>query len=198
PVRANAQRMQRLRAHYGVTGKAPEGSRPLLILLCGLPGTGKSYLAEEIQRLFPMVVLRSDEIRKILFPHPRYTSDESGVVYLTSYELISALLVDGFPVIFDATNLTRSGRRRAARLADQLGVPRLLLLTVAPPEVVAERMWQRAAGVTAAYHSDANWQVHEKLAGTMEAVTEKEAAIVVDTSVSLAPALDAVTRLMAP
>lgn len=144
-----------------------------------------------------MVVLRSDEIRKILFAEPRYTSDESGVVYLTSYALIGALLVDGYPVIFDATNLTRSGRRRAARMADRLGVPRLLLVTVAPPEVVAERMRQRAAGVSDAYHSDANWQVHEKLAGTMEAVTENEAAVVVDTSVSLAPALDAVTRLFA-
>lgn len=136
-------------------------------------------------------------MRKALYDTPRYTSAENGHVYLTCYALIDSLLRDGYGIVFDATNLMKRGRTQARRLAAACGAPFALLVTISPPHVVAERLRLRAAGQSASYSSDADWQVHEKLAGTMEAISgDREPAVVVDTSVSLQPAFDAVERVL--
>ncbi len=97
-------------------------------------------------------------------------------------------------VVFDATNLRRRGRRRARKIAEATSAPSLLVATVAPPEIVAERLRQRLAGEAEAFSSDADWFVHERLAGGMDTVTEP--AIIVDTSAGLQPAMDAVDALI--
>ena len=198
PSEASRQRqadVARLRAE--LVRKAPSTRAPALILLSGLPGTGKSHLAEALSSRFGLLVLRSDEVRKFLYPTPRYTHAENGRVYLTCYALVESLLADGYGLVFDATNLLKRGRRRAQKVARAQGAPFLTIVTTSPPEVVAERLRRRAAGQSAAYSSDADWQVHERLAGTMEAIsTASESALVVDTSAGLDPAYDAVEKLL--
>jgi predicted kinase len=169
-------------------------------MLSGLPGTGKSYLAAALAERFDVAVLRSDEVRKALFPEPSYTTLESGIVYLTCYALLRTLLRDAYAVVFDATNLTRAGRRRVRKLAGESGAPLLLVVTTSPPEVVAERLRRRLAGEMTAYSSDAGWDVHQKLAVSAELAGAgeplAEPAVVVDTSVSLEPAFVAVEALL--
>jgi predicted kinase len=133
-------------------------------------------------------------VRRALFPEPRYTDGENGFVYLTCYELLGQLLRDGHVAVFDATNLQRSGRNKARKLAASAGAPTLMMVTTAPPEVVAERLRQRAAGGAEAYSSDADWEVHQKLAATMEAM--EGTSLEIDTSRDLADALDAVGRFL--
>lgn len=141
--------------------------------------------------------MRSDEIRKSLYPNPCYSRTENARVYLTCYALIESLLADRHAVVFDATNLLRRGRRRAQKLAHGLDARFLVIVTVSPPAVIAERLRRRAAGETAAYSSDADWQVHEMLAGTMQMTSgPSEAALVIDTSESLESAHHAVEELL--
>ena len=165
------------------------------MLLCGLPGTGKSHLASLVSQRHPVIVVRSDEVRKALFAQPQYSTAESGIVYLTCHALLRQFLDDGHGVVFDATNLQRSGRKRVRDLAARAGAPVLTLLTIAPNEVVAARLAQRATGATETYSSDANWLVHQKLAGTIEQVDAL--ALVVDTSQPLEGALAEIDRFFA-
>jgi hypothetical protein len=183
-----------VRAHVGWTSPAPDGSRAALILLCGLPGTGKSYLASAIASRHDVLVVRSDEVRKILYPRPRYSASENGFVYLTCYALLEALLRDRHAIVFDATNLLRDGRKRAQQLAEAAGAPFLTLLTTAPDDVVAARLASRAAGNVETFSSDADWAVHQKLATTAEPLNEP--GLVVDTSHSIEPALAAVDKVL--
>src|SRR5437764_421718 len=85
--RASADAAARLRAHCGWGAPPPRTSVAALILLSGLPGTGKSHFAAAIQARHPAAVVRSDEVRKQLFPYPTYSAGENGFVYLTCYAL---------------------------------------------------------------------------------------------------------------
>ena len=191
-----AARVDGLRGHFGWAGKAPAGHTPALLLLSGLPGTGKSHLAAAIAARRPAAIVRTDEVRKLLFPRPTYSGDESGAVYLTCYALIERLLADGYTVVFDATNLTRVGRRRARAIAARAGAGTLTLFTVAGPETVAGRLRRRISGGAESFSSDADWRVYEKLARTAEPAAEEERPMV-DASGNLAPALDRVDRFLA-
>ena len=53
----------------------------LIVLFCGLPGVGKTRLANELAPLINAVVLSSDKLRKELIPHPTYTKEEKELIY---------------------------------------------------------------------------------------------------------------------
>lgn len=195
PAAALAAAM-RIRRQLGWEGTAPPGAGPALILLGGLPGTGKSHLAQLIAQQHPAVVVRSDEVRKLLYRRPSYSPAESGFVYLTCYALLRSLLTDGYIVIFDATNLARGARRRARAIARLSGAPALVVMTTAPPGVVAARLARRAAGESEAFSSAADWAVYERMAPALQLGGTYEPVLVVDTSQSLAPALAAVARFL--
>ena len=173
----------RLRRDLAWSGSAAPGAGPALVLLCGLPGTGKSYLAQAIAARHPVAVVRTDEVRKRLIAKPQYTTAENAFIYLSCYALIEQLLRDGYAVVFDATNLLKAGRRRARKIAEAVGAPVLTLLTIAPPDLVAQRLARRSAGELEAFSSDADLTVYDKLAATVEQLgQESEPYLAVDTS----------------
>jgi len=172
----------------------PPTGRPALVLLTGLPGTGKSYLAAQVVAQRAVAIVRSDQVRKILFPRPTYSGEESGTVFLTCYELLRHLLAGGWPVLFDATNLSARSRQRAAEIAKALGAPLLVVQTVAPPQVVRERLAARQAGALPRFSSDASWEIYERMLPTAEPVQRPYLAV--DTSGDVEPAVAEIVRFL--
>lgn len=146
-------------------------SRPpgRLILMCGLSGSGKSFLAQRLVPLLPAVRLRSDIARKVLAglapgdhsPAPvgagLYQAHSSQAVYAQLLELGGLLLRCGEHVIVDATFLTEERRRPFMALAAALGTPVVLLLCQAPLAVLRQRI--QARGAEGADPSDADLAV---------------------------------------
>jgi adenylylsulfate kinase len=83
--------------------------RGFAIWITGLPGSGKSILADELNRTHPeLVVLRMDELRKTVTPEPTYSEPERDIVYRTIVYMAGKLTELGHNVIIDATgNLSR-------------------------------------------------------------------------------------------
>jgi adenylylsulfate kinase len=76
--------------------------------LTGLPGSGKSSIAQEAARRLeaigtPVRVLELDEIRKVVTPVPRYTAEERELLYRALAYMALLLSREGINVLIDAT-----------------------------------------------------------------------------------------------
>lgn len=85
-------------------------NRPVLILLIGPPGCGKStYARQYVEEHSNTIHLSSDGIRKELWGDEATQGDNNEVFYLMQSRAIDALN-NGQNVIYDATNITRKDR----------------------------------------------------------------------------------------
>ena len=85
-------------------------NRPSLILLVGIPGSGKTTYAEKYIKDHPGTVhLSSDKIREELWGNEATQGDNNEVFSLMQSRAIEALN-NGQSVIYDATNITRKDR----------------------------------------------------------------------------------------
>ena len=84
-----------------------------LIVMVGLPGSGKSYYADMLCReaKTPIVVLSSDDYRKRLFGDEN-DQEHNDQVFKTLYADMRKYLISHVDVIFDATNTSLKSRLR--------------------------------------------------------------------------------------
>lgn len=152
-----------------------EAGRVRLVLVGGLPGTGKSTLASALSERLGAVVLRSDEVRKELagmdvlaaapagFDDGLYQPAVTAEVYEELFRRARRSLSNGESVILDAS-FTDPARRDVARLlAADVAADLDELCCVLPAKLAAARIKGRAR--VGGDPSDATKEVAEMLAG---------------------------------
>jgi predicted kinase len=172
-------------------GEAPEPvSEPVLVVVSGLPGTGKSYFCRRLTERLPSIVLESDALRRVLFPQPSHSPAESARLFKAIRLLVDRLLRRGFCLILDATNLSERYREYFYSIAGRLDVKLVLVSVEAPPLLVKERLAARLGD--ASENSAADWGVYMKMKASVEKITRKH--YVVDTSRDITPVLVKIMR----
>lgn len=173
-------------------GRLPEPVvQPVLVVVSGLPGTGKTYFCQKLAERVPFVILESDALRKTLFPLPTYSLDESARLFQVINHLIYDLLSKGISVILDATNLVEYHRVRLYAIAERLKAKLILVRLYAPPEVVYERLKARAEGKSDTF-SDADWEVFQRMRPTAEGIRRQHFAV--NTAKDITPVIDKIIR----
>ena len=133
-----------------------------LVLVGGLPGSGKSTVAEALSQRRGWLVHSSDLVRRELaLPvAERYTADAVARVYAELLRRARLDLESGWSVVLDATWSSAVQRDRAAALAADTSSVLVPLLCAAPAEVETARIARRRSG----HASDADAAVHRRLA----------------------------------
>jgi aminoglycoside phosphotransferase family enzyme/predicted kinase len=176
-AQASAQHYFELACRYAAIDRPP-----LLIVMAGLSGTGKSAVANGLATGHGLHVIASDAVRKNLAGVPagehRYGAYEGGI-YSTefserTYDAIRdrarRLLIDGQSVVLDATFQQREERERAMALATEAGALTFCVETAAGASVVRERLAAREQDATTL--SDARWETYLQQVEHFEPVTE--------------------------
>lgn len=123
----------------------PAADKPLVLLLAGLPGVGKTALAAELAPLLSGVILNRDAIRDSIFPtnYLDYSSAQNEVATVTLLSVLSYLLEHRPPPItlIDGKPFSRRAEiETVQRRADQHGATLIVLHCVAPASVIDDRL----------------------------------------------------------
>lgn len=132
------------------------GGATVLVVVCGLPGTGKTTVAGVISDRVGGERLRTDVIRTELVLDPDYTPAETRRVYDELFARARSLVRQEGTVVLDGTFKSEADRRRARDLAVDLGVPFQLVHVECDPAVAKERIARRVDD-----ESDADVAVYE-------------------------------------
>ncbi len=170
----------------------PPRTSPALVVLSGLPGSGKSYFCRRLTSRYPMARLESDALRKALFGQPTYSAEESRRLFSACHLILSRLLARGIAAILDATNLREVHRRQVYRIADKHKAKLILVHLQAPPTVAQERLEARMKGLHSQDPSDAGPEVYERMQRDVEPIGRPH--ISVDTSADIEPAIAAILQ----
>ncbi len=172
---------------------------PVLILVYGLPGVGKSSVSRELSRSLNVFHLRTDVLRKELAAMPVgehgrsgygegvYSSDMSADTYRRVLEVGEVLLSHGKSCILDGSFLKREWRLRARELALKLDVPLYSVYCKCAEDVVFERMAARTKDP-----SDATQEIYVKMKDHFEPPDED--SITIDTSEGTDRVVDSVMQ----
>ncbi|NKY42740.1 bifunctional aminoglycoside phosphotransferase/ATP-binding protein [Nocardia cerradoensis] len=126
-----------------------------LVLVGGLPGTGKSTIARRLATATGAILLSSDHIRAVAraegvldgatgeYDHGAYTPAARDHVYAVMCAEARTLLAAGRSVVLDASWIDETQRRRASRLAAETAADLIELCCSAPASVAAARIVAR-------------------------------------------------------
>ena len=112
-----------------------------LTCITGLPGTGKTHLARQLEAETGAVRLSRDEIRAELFKPPTYSGAEKAEAFESMLIVAAYELSQGNDVILEGMPFSRRAERDAARkLASSLDAKFELIHCVCPEELALRRI----------------------------------------------------------
>jgi predicted kinase len=117
-----------------------------LHLLCGLPGSGKTTRAKELEAAGQGVLLNADEWVSQLYPDAAEAAardDRKGLVEQVQWELVERLLTNGISVILDWGVWGRAERDHYRERARDLGASVETVFVDAPIETLHQRVARR-------------------------------------------------------
>ena len=182
-----------------------EAARVRLVLVGGLPGTGKSTLAAGLAGELGAVLFRSDEVRKELAGLPAgahapapfgsgiYAANATAETYDELLDRAAVALGLGESVILDASWTSAAWRERARALAARTMSDIVELRCEAPAEVAAARLRRRAGA--GRDPSDATPEIAESMAASTAPWPQ---AMTVDTTQDPSQVLDRTLSRLEP
>lgn len=150
--------------------------RPIVLLVGGLSGTGKSTVANAMAEALGCELLRTDIIRRELFGNRAvtnelnagiYTADSRQQVYAELFRRARALCADRVSIVLDGTFSNLASVQEAQRLASESHANFFAIECVCSPQVAQQRIENRLSGSTDA--SQAWPELHDQQRDKWEA-----------------------------
>jgi len=142
----------------------------MLILVCGLPGSGKTVLSKKLANKIDSIYLNTDIVRKRLFETPAYTNDEKEKIYSRMLDMADFALKQGKDVVLDGTFYKESLRKSAVSIAKNNSEKYLIVESQAAEKTIKVWMQKRAKKKSV---SDADFAVYERIKKEFHPIKEK-------------------------
>ncbi len=147
----------------------------MLVIICGLPGVGKTTIAKNLAPLIDASILSTDKIRKELISNPTYQKEERALIYDVMILLAKYLQQVGRNCILDATFNKEYSRNQVKNMLKVSEDQFFIVECTCPEKIILSRLKNIEKG-----YSDADASVYQKMKKIYEPVKCKH--ITVDTS----------------
>jgi len=137
-------------------------SQPVLIVVLGLPGTGKTTFARALAAQTGARHLNTDMLRAELGLRGQYDETTKARVYDELLQLARTTLRQGTPVVLDGTFYRQAFRDRISDLAQETGAVLKWLELRASAETVQQRVSKKRP------YSEADFTVFQKIREAFE------------------------------
>lgn len=166
-------------------------ARPALVVVCGLPGVGKTTVARTITERKGARLIRTDVVRKDLFPDPEYTKAEERAVYTELLARAAETIRSERPVVLDGTFYDATYRDQAEEVADECDT-RMRMVHVRCEECVVEERIRAREGD----ESDATFEIHQRFREKFDPIERDH--VTVDNSGQKSKSLDRIRSAFHP
>jgi len=140
----------------------------MLIIVCGLPGSGKTTIAEALSKKLGGCYLSSDIIRKEMKGLPSYDEDEKrGVYKQMAFRTLQLFRGGEETIVLDATFYKREYIEMAKNAAQKAGSVLRIIVCKLDEAETKKRLDARKAGP-----SDADYQIYLKVKSEAEGIGE--------------------------
>lgn len=127
----------------------------MIIIVFGLPGTGKSYFASRLAKSLDADYVNTDKLRKQLFSKPEYTEDEKKLIYKRMLDEMYHHAHSKKLLVMDGTFYQKHIREDFIQLAKDLNIELLWIEVLANEELVKERLKEERVD------SDADYDIYK-------------------------------------
>ncbi|MCI0158552.1 ATP-binding protein [Leifsonia shinshuensis] len=125
---------------------------PVLVVTAGLPGSGKSTIAEIVAGRLGATAISVDPIEAAILKAGIDADQPTGLAaYLVAERMAEQVLVSGHSVIVDAVNAVEPARLQWRDLAERCGVKLRVIETVCADEALHNERLANRTGLTAGY-----------------------------------------------
>jgi len=125
---------------------------PVLVVTAGLPGSGKSTIAEIVAGRLGATAISVDPIEAAILKAGIDSDQPTGLAaYLVAERLAEQVLMSGQSVIVDAVNAVEPARLQWRGLAERCGVKLSVIETVCSDAELHEERLAKRTGLIAAY-----------------------------------------------
>jgi len=144
-------------------------NKPLLILLYGYPGAGKTFFARQLSENLQVAHLHSERIRNELFDQPHYDKEENDVIAQLMNYMTGEFLNAGLSVIYDGSAMRTAQRRALRDLARTThATPVLVWLQIDPDTCFARTQNRDRRRADDKYAGPNDRATFERIAGSMQ------------------------------
>jgi predicted kinase len=118
--------------------KPNETTKPHLIVMVGIPSSGKSFFAEHFAETFKAPIVSYDILRKKIFSNPTFSKDEDDIIRNVSDYVLSEVLKTKKTVLYEGQTNLRTERYDISKKADKAGY-NCLFIWVQTESVTAQK-----------------------------------------------------------
>jgi predicted kinase len=134
----------------------------MIVIVMGLPGSGKSYFASRLAEMMNAGYISSDKVRKTLIGRSTYLEEEKELVYANMLAQMQRMIKENKDVVLDATFYTNAIRKKFINAAGETAQI-IFIEIIASEDLIKERLKQIRED------SEADFSIYKIIRGMWEA-----------------------------
>lgn len=138
----------------------------MIVLVAGLPGSGKSYFASKLAENINAVYVSSDQVRRSIGAEGKYSAEDKLAVYKEMVKIAARAVDMQKVVVADATFYRKAVRDLFIRLANEKAAGVRVIWVQAEESLIKERLRKPRKD------SEADFRVYELLRDQFEPIAE--------------------------